>query len=336
MRSFVLSSLVAAAYGAHTFGPNHCVSVYRSAAEKTCVLKTNCDGLSLDKVEFAFTCQLPNMLQKHSFGVGGFDAVEEFDTGVKCDACGLPSEVNRSLKDMLAGKKAIHDTVKQQKTVAEKKPVVALHAEEPAAAEEEKKEEASTSEKKEEEPVFVSYGPSNCVETWLVRDPAVKKDEVSLAATDGELGQCVVQTKCKDVSHKVFNQYPVGLICVSKEGTPVRHIFGAKSFDQEETFDTLIRCSQCLGLDEVSESVSLEGDVVALSKAVSEIKDAVKELKDAVQAKEAPKLLLKKKEAAPEQAKLVVEKKTSSAETNSQESTEESSDDSSEDDEDDA
>merc|ERR1719276_464813 len=81
-----------------TFGPKHCVSVSRNEKTGTCVLQTRCESLKLDDVEFAFTCKRPGILQKHSFGKGGFDPVEEFDTSVKCDVCGLPSEVGLSLK----------------------------------------------------------------------------------------------------------------------------------------------------------------------------------------------------------------------------------------------
>jgi len=84
---------------ASAFGPHHCVSVFKNEKTGTCVIQTNCAAeVNLDNVEFAFTCQLPNMLQKHSFGKGGFDAVEEFDTSVKCDACGIPQEVTLSVE----------------------------------------------------------------------------------------------------------------------------------------------------------------------------------------------------------------------------------------------
>ncbi len=86
-----------------TYGPAHCVSVSRNPQSGTCVLATHCpENVSLDSVEFAFTCKKPGLLQKHSFGKGGFDSVEEFDTSVACDVCGLPPELNASLKKLSA------------------------------------------------------------------------------------------------------------------------------------------------------------------------------------------------------------------------------------------
>merc|ERR1712224_981027 len=40
--------------------------------------------------EFAFDCETKAQIQKHSFGIGGFDSVEEFDTGIKCASCKVP------------------------------------------------------------------------------------------------------------------------------------------------------------------------------------------------------------------------------------------------------
>lgn len=285
------------AVSVRTFGPKHCVSVYRSESTGTCVMKTACDeGTNLDSVEFAFTCQLPKMLQKHSFGKGGFDANEEFDTNVKCDSCGLPAEVGLSLKKAAEAEKKPIKLVKAEET---KKEEVKEEAKEEVKAEE-KKEEKSDAKFVEKVTVpasAVSYGPKDCVKTWLVSDegkdgnkPELSKKEVGKtsdnnekqlkadAAGDGEKGTCQVATTCNKVSVEDFNNYSIGLICVSKDGTPVRHLFGKKSFDPLEHFNTLIRCTSCLGLDEVSEAVTLEADVKALSRTVEGIKNTVDEL----------------------------------------------------------
>merc|ERR1711915_1067645 len=66
-----------------------------SSTKKTCILETNCLGKESDieKFEFAFTCTKANKEKsKHSFGVGGFDPIEKFDTDVECEVCGPPPE----------------------------------------------------------------------------------------------------------------------------------------------------------------------------------------------------------------------------------------------------
>merc|ERR1711904_58718 len=64
-----------------------------SHTEGSCVLSTNCDGLDLSAFEFAFDCKAPDgVVQRHSFGFGGFDAQEEFDTSVKCSTCSEPQQ----------------------------------------------------------------------------------------------------------------------------------------------------------------------------------------------------------------------------------------------------
>lgn len=119
---------------AKTWGPKHCVSVSRKSDTGTCVLQTDCGNMNLDDVEFAFTCQRPGILQKHSFGKGGFDSQETFDTSVECDVCGLPSEVGQSLKQ--SAKKFL----RQDKQIS-------LHKQEPEADD---STEATTEEKTKE------------------------------------------------------------------------------------------------------------------------------------------------------------------------------------------
>eukprot|EP00927_Polykrikos_kofoidii_P077617 TRINITY_DN74549_c0_g1_i1.p1 TRINITY_DN74549_c0_g1~~TRINITY_DN74549_c0_g1_i1.p1 ORF type:complete len:794 (-),score=126.58 TRINITY_DN74549_c0_g1_i1:128-2509(-) len=73
----------------NTFGPEDCVTVSRSA-KGTCILTTKCSLVNTSNTEFAFVCfnpgsSLPHAL--HSYGRGGFDSEETFDTGVKCRSC---------------------------------------------------------------------------------------------------------------------------------------------------------------------------------------------------------------------------------------------------------
>lgn len=239
MKVFGLVAGGFAALGAQAlrFGPKHCVSVYRNEDTQTCVLETDCaDDVNLENVEFAFTCKLDKMVQKHSFGKGGFDNQEKFDTSVKCNACGLPDEVAFSL----------------QKAKEEPKEEVEEKKEVPASA------------------ATVKFGPDNCVSTWVKNDAVANKD--------GESGVCQVKTECSKVGDIAFEQYPVGLICMNKDKIPVRHLFGSNSFDKTEEFNTLIRCTECLGLDEVSENVTLQATVKGLSKILTDVANEVEEV----------------------------------------------------------
>lgn len=74
----------------------------------------------------------------------------------------------------------------------------------------------------------------------------------------------------------------MGIVCVDKGGQPVRHLFGKRSFEPEETFDTLITCDQCLGLEDMpeksSEDSELIGEISSLAKDVKSLKDTTKNL----------------------------------------------------------
>merc|ERR1719240_1147238 len=75
----------------------NCVALNLSS-EGTCVIQTNCDGVDLESFEFAFDCAMANdKVQRHSFGFGGFDAQEEFDTSVKCTTCNPPQSQHHVL-----------------------------------------------------------------------------------------------------------------------------------------------------------------------------------------------------------------------------------------------
>merc|ERR1719443_80134 len=70
----------------------------------------------------------------------------------------------------------------------------------------------------------------------------------------------------------------MGLICVDDKGYPVKHLFGKNSFDAKETFDTLIKCERCMGLDNIPDSVVLAGDVATMGKDISALKDVMKNI----------------------------------------------------------
>merc|ERR1719460_1678357 len=95
----------------------------------------------------------------------------------------------------------------------------------------------------------VKYGPASCVSVWR-----------------SEAGHCIMSTKCnkEDIAN-----YEFGLVCVDKAGSPVKHLFGKDSFDPKETFDTLIKCDKCLGLEDIPDTVALAGEVASMAKEVN-------------------------------------------------------------------
>lgn len=71
------------------FGPQSCVMLSRTE-HRTCMIATRCADLDLDDVDFKFVCFNPGTTVPHalhSFGRGGFDGEEDFDSGVVCDKC---------------------------------------------------------------------------------------------------------------------------------------------------------------------------------------------------------------------------------------------------------
>jgi len=71
----------------------------------------------------------------------------------------------------------------------------------------------------------VRFGPKGCVSTWL-----------------NDQARCMIKTDCTE---KDIDNYNFKFICVDEGGEHVRHVFGKGSFDQEETFDTLVTCTAC-------------------------------------------------------------------------------------------
>jgi len=97
----------------------------------------------------------------------------------------------------------------------------------------------------------VRYGPNQCVSVY--RDAQ---------------GHCVMHTECENVDTAT---YDFGMVCVN-DGVPVRHLFGKNSFESVETFNTLIKCDKCIGLDGMSATVRLRGIVTSLTKEVEGLK----------------------------------------------------------------
>jgi len=271
-----------------SFGPQNCVSLTRSSAG-SCVLTTSCEGTDTSTTEFAFDCINQNVV-RHSFGVGGFESNEEFDTEVKCGRCATASQQHQSeaaapVKKVQANLEPtpVHLVPKSEPQVVEAKVAAAPQAPPaPISSNQQHSHEeivpgaivlnrkASTKVQgqakvwpfsgSKESPAVAKYGPAGCVSTW-------KSPE----------GHCIMKTDCakEELGSK---DYEFGLVCVDKNGMPVKHLFGKDSFDPEETFDTLIKCDQCLGLEDIPDTVVLAGEVASMAKDVNNLKDVMKNI----------------------------------------------------------
>jgi hypothetical protein len=71
------------------------------------------------------------------------------------------------------------------------------------------------------------FGPGECV-----------------SAFRSDAGTCMIQTRCTGQS---LSGYDVGVTCVDDTGDYTRYSFGNDAFLSEETFNTRIPCSECLG-----------------------------------------------------------------------------------------
>lgn len=274
-----------------SFGPNNCVSVERSSTG-TCVLRTQCPAeTNLETTEFAFLCVLGSgEVQKHSYGEGGFDAEETYDSSVACEQCLGPNQTPQVALHATSGEaKAGEDKAdaKKEEEAQKTKDKAAEYlnfqknmgaysapAAAPSAAPSAgpkglpvdlKTEDAPWKNETAREkylqglvakpPHNISYyGPDNCVSTYL-----------------GDKGTCVMETNC---TGKSIKDHELGLTCVEKDGKSARHLFGKNAFNPEETFDTLIDCEICLGLDvaKLDKPMSIKDTIVSLKTEVEELK----------------------------------------------------------------
>lgn len=269
--------------GEVAFGPQNCVSLTRSANAGSCVISTDCEGADLSTTEFAFDCiRQGGEIVRHSFGIGGFDPSEEFDTQVKCNRCETISPTDVVMKEAVQApvKTAQVEKAKEEVPQTVAAPVVfkakakssneaASQATSAATAQSSAKAQiwpfSSGSAASTSEPEVVKYGPNGCVSTWRSSE-----------------GHCIIRTNCAK-GGEAFSKYEFGLVCVDKVGSPVRHLFGRDSFDPEETFDTLIKCDKCLGLEDIPDAVALNGEVVTLSKDIGNLKAVMKNISINVQ-----------------------------------------------------
>mmetsp|Transcript_40948 Transcript_40948/g.73620 ORF Transcript_40948/g.73620 Transcript_40948/m.73620 type:complete len:415 (-) Transcript_40948:148-1392(-) len=255
------------------FGPQGCISVTRSS-KGTCMLATNCDEQDISNVEFAFDCEQDEVadeegteITRHSYGLGGFDANEDFDTQVKCARCSPPSSSTQSdseaeeEEEQPPARAAPVQTLRLRSNRAaaqasRSRQLRAKRAQVPAS----KKAAGSVSfrARRAKSAEGVKYGPDGCVKTYK-----------------SAKGHCIMETSCEKSN---MTDYTYGLVCVDKVGAPTRHLFGKGSFLPEETFNTLIACNQCLGLEEIPSDVGLTGEVLALSKDIKHLDQMMKNM----------------------------------------------------------
>lgn len=246
-----------------SFGPADCVSLSRSE-DGTCVMTTDCGSQDISKIEFSFDCQASKKqgggIIRHSFGVGGFDPDEEFDTSIQCEQCLTPARAAKAAAKKPTAK-AISQPVQQKKQQAPKKPAPIKRA--PAKPAPSKPAQPVVFPLKQrvvvengalsfEDTAPVMYGPNECVATY-------KSPE----------GHCIVQTQC---AAEAIATYEFGLVCVDEAGMPFKHMFGTNSFDPVESFDTLIPCNKCLGLEDLPPYIRLSGAVANLTTEISAMK----------------------------------------------------------------
>merc|ERR1719313_1777317 len=139
------------------------------------------------------------------------DEVESYDTGVKCDECKDPSATS-----MRGGALARAATVPIV-------PVTQLHVGSAHGLQGRVVNTPSMS--------VARFGPAGCVSAWR----------------NASSGNCVMRTEC--APEVDLSTYEFGVLCVEPNATVTRHLFGRGAFNHQESFDTLIPCAHCLGLD---------------------------------------------------------------------------------------
>lgn len=202
---------------ATAFGPDGCVSL-SSTKDGTCEITTNCKGRDLSDTEFAFVCINPSNAQPytlHTYGKGGFNVEESFDTGIECDRCATVTSAFAKHGPLAssARSKADEDLLKDSNP-------------EPPPP------EPTTTTTTTTELETAYFGPDGCFATWLSNQ-----------------GTCIVRTKCKGKDISKFNP---GLTCTDKAGGYTRYYLGLNTFEDEETFDSTLKCEACVGVGDDS------------------------------------------------------------------------------------
>jgi len=295
------------ALGVHPWrwGPQNCAELFRSEVG-TCVIRTNCNGVDIDNFEFAFDCESSGEIQRHSFGIGGFDDEDDFDTAVNCTEC-LPVGASPTKKfhhahhevsvekvssapavhmppihqevpmvgAKLSSTRTSHKVVPKSHTHHE---VVVVGVKLSSAGQAELK--AKASRKAHAETKAEASSNNEHIESPPKNVTKYGPGDCISTWRDSKTGTCIVQTSC---AKENTDDHMFGLICKKGEGNSslTRHLFGRDTFAAEETFDTLITCDECLSTGYVKEDEEKPVWVLVkdLAGAVGQVKDGMKALK---------------------------------------------------------
>lgn len=217
---------------ATAFGPNGCVGLSKSNLG-TCVIKVACGEADISAVDFSFACVTrSNAMKLHSYGIGGFEADEFFDSGVPCDSCTTAAYAQ------LSGGKIVHNEVLEanpsgnKQLLAKGTPDKSMNVSGPRQQSPKGVTHDAlpkgTAKEEEQGDHAAFFGPLSCLSTYL-------------SAT----GSCIVQTRCRGVD---IANFTVGVTCLDKTGDYTRYLFGKGGFEDEEVFDTSLRCQACMGV----------------------------------------------------------------------------------------
>uniref|UniRef100_A0A7S1S373 Uncharacterized protein n=1 Tax=Alexandrium catenella TaxID=2925 RepID=A0A7S1S373_ALECA len=279
------------------FGPDGCVGLLKSNLG-TCVIRADCGKADVSKVDFSFVCLSKEAVTKqHSYGVGGFDADEVFDSGVPCDGCSTVAYAQ------LTGGKLVHNEVLKagggaDDSAAAKRTLTSVEG---GNRSDDRADQTGTDDqhgqksgggqhdgqtggqkqfrgkgvtedrmstpaitRMSQEAAF--FGPSACIATYL-----------------SQTGTCIIQTRCRGVD---LSSFAVGVTCLDKTGDYTRYLFGKNGFDDEEIFDTTLPCKACVGVGE-QPSYQLSGlvpkaivqDLSSLKSELSSLRREVTQLK---------------------------------------------------------
>jgi phage-related minor tail protein len=275
----------------------------------------------ISDVEFSFICAESSGEQvEHIFERGALTKSDHWDTAVQCKKCLEPTmhhvlmkkahdeekdaeEETDSAKDSEKEKEEEKDSEKEEEKDSEKEED--KDAEKDSEKEEDKEGEKATEEEKAKEEEAKKEAEAKAVDD--LKDTAVKMVAVppSYAAFygpggcvttyKGPAGTCIMETSCEGES---MANYTYGLMC-DKGGERVRHVFMGDAFEPVESFDTLIECDLCLGLDTAGS--------VGIGQEVGELKDEVKVLAEKVEKLE--------KASAPAETETAEAAETGTAET---------------------
>jgi len=117
------------------------------------------------------------------------------------------------------------------------------------------------------------YGPNGCI-----------------AAYRNSAGSCVMQTNSCPIDD--MGDYDFGFTCVDDKGASERHLMGSGSFSKAETFDTLVKCSLCLGLDndsvEAPKARAIADDVASIKDGMKDLKSAIKTINNHIEEEKIP------------------------------------------------